>query len=78
MSDPFNDKLNNIEFKVNNNKKPDCLIGYPTKDLPAGAVLYSAKGKDWWCSRQQIMTLEPKARATCKKYYGITDNDIVD
>ena len=78
MPDPFNDKLNCIEYRVNNKQRPDCLIGYATKDLPAGALLYSARGKDWWSNRGQLQSLGPKAKVTCRKYYDIKEIDIVD
>ena len=78
IPDMFNDQLHCIDFKVNNKSRPDCLIGYATKDLPPGSLLYSARGKKWWSSRQQLESLGPKAKATCRKYYGIADIDIVD
>ena len=34
IPDMFNNQLHCIDFKVNNKIRPDCLIGYATKDLP--------------------------------------------
>ena len=78
IPDPFNKKLVNIEWRVNNKQRPDCLIGYANKDLAAGTLLYAERGKECWCNRGQLESLGPRSKAACRKYYGIQDCDIID
>ena len=76
--DLFNKSLTNIDWRVNNKNKPDCLIGYANKPIEPGTRLVCLKGKEFWCARGQWETLAPKQKAACRAMYDISDSDIYD
>ena len=71
-------KSPNIDWRVNNKNRPDCLIGYANKPLEPGTKLSAQKGKSYWCSRAQWLTLTDKQKAACRATYAILDTDIYD
>ena len=45
VPDLFDKSLSNIEWRVNNTNRPDCLIGYANRPLEAGSKLVAMRGK---------------------------------
>jgi len=78
VPDCFNRKMANIDWRVNNKNRPDCLIGYANRALEPGTKLYGLKGKLFWSARGQLQTLTPKMQVVCRAFYKIKDEDIID